>query len=164
SLGCVLFRCLTGRTPFEGDDILAVLLKVALEEPPHLRDLCLDAPPALDDLVAAMLAKQPAERPHNGRAAAAPLSAIQRGLGAVPCATASASTSSARSRSCSSAGRGRAATTSTRSPPPPTRPAAGRCASRPTGTRGASSSSPTGRSSSRSRGPRARGWRGSPPP
>ena len=36
SLGCVLFECLTGRPPFAGDDTLAVLLKVVLEEAPRL--------------------------------------------------------------------------------------------------------------------------------
>ncbi len=39
SLGCVLFRCLSGRAPFHGNDALSVLLKVAADEPPRLREL-----------------------------------------------------------------------------------------------------------------------------
>src|SRR5262249_43679468 len=31
SLGCVLFKCLTGRLPFQGEDVTAVLLKLVLE-------------------------------------------------------------------------------------------------------------------------------------
>ena len=57
ALGVVLFRCLTGRKPFTGDDMVTVLLKLVLEDPPRLRDLNPDVPPALDALVARMLAK-----------------------------------------------------------------------------------------------------------
>ncbi len=81
SLGCVLFRCLTGKPPFAGDDMLVVLLKIALEEAPRLRETCLDAPQALDDLVAAMLSKVASERPRDGHAVTAALTAIQAGLG-----------------------------------------------------------------------------------
>jgi len=37
ALGCVLFRALTGRLPFEGDDALSVLAKILLERTPRLR-------------------------------------------------------------------------------------------------------------------------------
>src|SRR5262249_45054632 len=39
SLGCVLFKCLTGREAFTGDDPLSVLLKVAIEDPPRPSDM-----------------------------------------------------------------------------------------------------------------------------
>jgi eukaryotic-like serine/threonine-protein kinase len=77
SLGCVLFRCLTGRNPFTGDDALAVLLKIVLEEPPRLRELRPELPAALDDLVARMLAKSPDGRPPDGDAVAAEFGAIE---------------------------------------------------------------------------------------
>ncbi|MBK8254642.1 MAG: protein kinase [Polyangiaceae bacterium] len=68
ALGCVLFRCLTGKSAFEGDDALAVLLKVALEEAPRVKTLRPSVPEALDALVARMLSKSREERPINGNA------------------------------------------------------------------------------------------------
>ena len=79
SLGAVLFKCLTGRAPFTGDEALAVLLKVVLEEVPRVRSLRPGVPPALDELVAHMLAKDPAERCASAYALAAEL----RALGAI---------------------------------------------------------------------------------
>ncbi|AUX46951.1 protein kinase [Sorangium cellulosum] len=76
ALGCVLFRCLTGRPAFQGAGTLAVLVKVLLDEPPRLRELCPELPEELDALVASMLAKQPSERPRDGAAVAEALGAI----------------------------------------------------------------------------------------
>lgn len=70
SLGCTLFQCLTGRPVFSGDHALAVLLQVVLERPPRLRDLCPDVPAQLDELLAAVLSKEPENRPADGRALA----------------------------------------------------------------------------------------------
>jgi tetratricopeptide (TPR) repeat protein len=66
SLGCVLFRCLTGRRAFEGDNIVAVLAKLVLETPPAVRELNPKVPPELDDLVGRMLAKDRGKRPADG--------------------------------------------------------------------------------------------------
>jgi predicted Ser/Thr protein kinase/tetratricopeptide (TPR) repeat protein len=76
SLGCVLFRCLTGRRPFEGDDALAVLAKLVLETPPRVSELRPGLPHELDDLVARMLAKDRAARPADGAKLVAQLKAI----------------------------------------------------------------------------------------
>src|SRR5207344_595247 len=65
SLGCVLFECITGHPPFVADDIIAVLAKTLLEHPPRLKHVRSDVPAELDDLVARMLAKDPASRPSN---------------------------------------------------------------------------------------------------
>ena len=62
SLGCVLFECLSGRRAFDGDSPMAVLAKVLLEEPPALRSLRHDVPPALAHAVARMLAKSKESR------------------------------------------------------------------------------------------------------
>jgi serine/threonine protein kinase len=70
SLGCVLFRCLTGRGPFSGDEDLSFLLKVLLDEAPPLREVRKDAPPWLEALVGSMLAKSPDARPADGGAVA----------------------------------------------------------------------------------------------
>jgi tetratricopeptide (TPR) repeat protein len=77
SLGCVLFRCIAGRAPFQGDDPLAVLLKVAAADPPRLREIRPNVPPDLDDLVARMLSKSRDDRPADGGAAAAELLALE---------------------------------------------------------------------------------------
>ncbi|GAC1540926.1 MAG: hypothetical protein NVS3B10_05550 [Polyangiales bacterium] len=76
ALGCVLFECVTGRPAFEGSELVAVLLKVLLEEPPALRDVRDDVPAALDALVSRMMAQAPAERPADGDEVARALSAL----------------------------------------------------------------------------------------
>jgi serine/threonine protein kinase len=63
SLGCVVFECLTGRTPFGGRGMLRVGMG-HLDEAPA--DSCADrddAPPDLGHAVNAALAKEPAARP-----------------------------------------------------------------------------------------------------
>lgn len=73
SLGCVLFRCLTGRRAFEGDDPLAVLAKLVLEEPRRVTELNPAVPADIDDLIARMLTKDRAGRPADGSAVLAAL-------------------------------------------------------------------------------------------
>src|SRR5262249_23919969 len=92
SLGCVLFEALTGRPPFTGQHWVAVLAKVLLEEAPRLRELRPDVPPALDQLVARMLAKHALDRPSDEELLASPRSmdsgvvdaVARRSLGALP--------------------------------------------------------------------------------
>ncbi len=69
ALGCLIFRCLTGKSPFDAEDELAVLLKILVEEP-SLQPLHEAAPPWLEALVASMLSKSPAARPADGAAVA----------------------------------------------------------------------------------------------
>jgi tetratricopeptide (TPR) repeat protein len=68
ALGCVLYRALTGVPPFGGGESLAILAKILVEEviPPSVIEPSI--PPALDAIVLRMLAKDPAERPADGRA------------------------------------------------------------------------------------------------
>jgi eukaryotic-like serine/threonine-protein kinase len=66
SLGCVLYRCLTGQKPFPGEQIVAVLTKLVFETPPRTSSVRSEVPEALDDLVARMMAKAPGERPASG--------------------------------------------------------------------------------------------------
>lgn len=62
SLGCVLYECLTGKPPFVGTNVAAVLAKILFQRTPSLRTVCPDVPEALELLLQRMLAKEPAER------------------------------------------------------------------------------------------------------
>jgi len=66
ALGCVLFQCLTGAPPFEGDDAASILAKLLFGEAPRVSALWAEVPADLDALVAQMLAKDPALRPDDG--------------------------------------------------------------------------------------------------
>jgi serine/threonine-protein kinase len=63
--GVVLYECLTGRRPHEGDTPMALVSKVLTEVvvPPH--EVAADIPQALSQLVARSLARDPAERPRS---------------------------------------------------------------------------------------------------
>jgi serine/threonine-protein kinase len=63
SLGCVLYAMLTGRPPFVGDSAMAVLHQHLHKAPTPVRTVRGDVPPALDQLVERLLAKDPAGRP-----------------------------------------------------------------------------------------------------
>jgi len=66
SLGCVLFECLTGRPPFEGDSAMAVLGRILLDHVPRVSDFQAGVPPSLDELVRKMMSKDAASRPPLG--------------------------------------------------------------------------------------------------
>ena len=67
ALGCLLFWLLSGRTPFEGDDRLAVGLRRAHETAPSLLSYVPDAPPEAAALVDALLAPDPGGSAERGR-------------------------------------------------------------------------------------------------
>ncbi|WP_462418753.1 protein kinase domain-containing protein [Kytococcus sp. Marseille-QA3725] len=77
AVGCVLFEMLTGSTPFTGDPAALVTqhLQVA---PPRVSSRVEGMPAELDDLVASMLAKDPADRPATALDAEASLREITR--------------------------------------------------------------------------------------
>jgi tetratricopeptide (TPR) repeat protein len=62
ALGCVLFEMLTGRAPFEGATVEAVLGQHLTRTPPLVGSLRREAPLVLEELVARALAKAPGER------------------------------------------------------------------------------------------------------
>ena len=77
ALGCLLFECLTGRPPFQADDVMAVLAKVLFADPPSLAALVPAAPDALDELTARLLDKEPSRRPGSAEELAVRLEAIE---------------------------------------------------------------------------------------
>ncbi len=70
AFGALLFECLSGRPPFDGDDPLATLLRVATEEAPRLSSVIPTTPAVLDDFMARLLARDRARRPADGDAVA----------------------------------------------------------------------------------------------
>ncbi len=78
SLGCVLYRLATGRLPFQGKTILAVLNALSNQTPPNPRDLNPDIPRRLDTLIMSLLAKSPAERPSSAQEVLNELRAIEK--------------------------------------------------------------------------------------
>ncbi|MDC3959905.1 serine/threonine-protein kinase [Polyangium jinanense] len=76
SLGCVLFECLAGRPAFQGSHPMALLAKLLLEEPPELAVVRPEVSASVSSLCARMLSKDPSQRPADGAALVAELSAI----------------------------------------------------------------------------------------
>jgi serine/threonine protein kinase len=72
ALGCLLFRCATGRRPFEGADALVLLQNVLSQPTPHIEG----APHDLDALNVALLAKEMEDRPQSAAEVAARLDTI----------------------------------------------------------------------------------------
>jgi len=62
SLGCTLFRALTGRIPFGGESIMEKLSSRLLDDAPRLRTVLPEAPSELEAVVEKMLARDPAQR------------------------------------------------------------------------------------------------------
>ncbi|HEX8131786.1 MAG TPA: hypothetical protein VF527_22005, partial [Pyrinomonadaceae bacterium] len=80
SLAVILFEMLAGRPPFDAPSATAIALKHVRETPPDIRDLRTDAPPALAQLVADSLAKEPDARPQTATEFASRLQAISSTL------------------------------------------------------------------------------------
>jgi hypothetical protein len=85
ALGCVLYECLTGQPPFSGGSGEAVLLAHLEAPPPQVTALRPDLPPAIDQVVARVMAKDPAARFPTCRAL---LTAAREALGSPPAPTA----------------------------------------------------------------------------
>ncbi len=62
ALACVLFQCLTGRTPYPRDDDAAVLFSHLSEPPPSVTGTDPDLPPAIDAVLARAMAKEQDDR------------------------------------------------------------------------------------------------------
>ncbi|HET6883532.1 MAG TPA: protein kinase [Pirellulales bacterium] len=67
SLGCTLYRVLTGATPYGGETLMQKLLAHREQPIPSLRTARPETPPALEALYRRMVAKSPDERPQSMR-------------------------------------------------------------------------------------------------
>ncbi len=63
ALGGVLFRCLSGRHPFEAEHAHAVMWRIVQEDAPRLATVIPGVSPELDALVASMHGRDPSTRP-----------------------------------------------------------------------------------------------------
>ncbi len=79
ALGLVMFAMMTGRSPFHGGQPTEVLRRQRTEPAPRISSRVADVPPALDDLIDRLLAKDPSKRPASALALGRQLAAIAAG-------------------------------------------------------------------------------------
>jgi serine/threonine-protein kinase len=63
SFGVMVHKTLTGQLPFDGDDVIEILVKQATATPPRMSEVCPGLAPELDGPVLHMLEKAPNMRP-----------------------------------------------------------------------------------------------------
>jgi serine/threonine protein kinase/formylglycine-generating enzyme required for sulfatase activity len=86
SLGAVLYRLCTGKNPFTGEHVMAVLSAVLTDDPTPVRERNPNVPEALAALVHQLLAKNPDARPQTAAEVAKRLRAMLEQLVAPPAA------------------------------------------------------------------------------
>jgi serine/threonine-protein kinase len=65
SFGVVVFEALAGKIPFDGEDVMEILVKHTTAPAPRLSEVSPGVPPSLDAPVAAFLEKDPQKRPES---------------------------------------------------------------------------------------------------
>ena len=76
ALGCVAYECIVGRPPFAAASSVAMPGCLGLEAAPRVSETSPDIPDELDDLIAAMLARDPEKRVADGSALSSKLAAF----------------------------------------------------------------------------------------
>jgi len=76
SLGIVAYECLVGKRPFTGESQVAIAMAQINEKPPALPS---SVPTPVQNLVMAMIAKKPAERPSSAATVSRAAQALRRG-------------------------------------------------------------------------------------
>jgi serine/threonine protein kinase len=79
ALGCILYRAIIGKPPFDGESIIDIFEAHLYSEPQPLADLAEDCPRDLSDLVMQLLAKDPQDRPASAAEVQAALEDILGG-------------------------------------------------------------------------------------
>lgn len=82
SLGCVLYRCVTGLPPFQGKNPMAVLMAVTQTQPKPLRELDESLPVEVEKLISRLLEKNPANRFQTAHEVITEIRQIERQLAA----------------------------------------------------------------------------------
>jgi hypothetical protein len=77
SLGCVLYRMVTGQLPFQGKDAVSTLLSVSRDTPRAPSAVNPEVPPALSDFILKLLSKDPAGRPASAQEVSKALQALR---------------------------------------------------------------------------------------
>ena len=78
SIGCVLYRMVTGELPFQGPDTISTCLAVAHDDPMPPQERNPAVPPALAAFILRLLAKKPEDRPPSAAAVAEELASLER--------------------------------------------------------------------------------------
>jgi len=84
SLGVMLFEMASGRVPFTAPTLNALLVAHAVEAPPPLLEVALDAHPQLAALIAQLLEKNPDARPQTAKEVEQRLAALVGGHVTIP--------------------------------------------------------------------------------
>ncbi|MFQ5863863.1 MAG: protein kinase [bacterium] len=79
SVGVLLYEMLTGRRPFDGDNISAVVYRIVHKLPSPASAECEGLPPSLDEIMSRALAKDPQERYSTAGELSKELEKLQRG-------------------------------------------------------------------------------------
>lgn len=76
ALGCVLFRCITGEGAFGTEDDLTILLRIVKGTAQRAREVVRLIPAEVDDFLAWLLAREPADRPRDASVVALALARL----------------------------------------------------------------------------------------
>lgn len=78
SLGVILYEMTTGRKPFTGPDVMAILTSLAMDEPPLAHTINANVPNNLSTLISRLMSKSPGGRPMSAEALIQELDQITR--------------------------------------------------------------------------------------
>jgi serine/threonine protein kinase len=78
ALGMILYECVTGRLPYQGDNALAVMNQHVTASPPPMRQFARQVSPALDEVILKAIRRNPDARWQSARAFVAALEGVDQ--------------------------------------------------------------------------------------